>query len=237
MRSNLFDANTAEKQTSERWVLQNSAMLRVSLSQDVLAAKGSMVAYQGSVSFQHEGSGSLSKLLKKMVTSEDTPLMRVGGQGEVFFANAAEHVHLIMLEGDGVSVDGKNLLAFDSSLSWDIRRVQGAGRLSGGMWNVEVSGHGVVALTSDGPPVLLDCSQQPTGVDIQSAVAWSSHLRPQLVSSMNVRSLLRGGSGEAFQYQFHGPGFVLVQPSEGRPAAAQGHQQQSGGGFLNDLLS
>ncbi|MBC3761427.1 AIM24 family protein [Quadrisphaera oryzae] len=237
MRSNLFDAATAEKQTSERWVLQNSAMLRVSLSQDVLAAKGSMVAYQGSVRFDHEGSGSMAKFIKKLVTSEDTPLMRVSGQGEVFFANTAEHVHLILLEGDGISVDGKNLLAFDASLEWDIRRVQGAGRLSGGMWNVEVSGHGVVALTSDGPPVLLDCSQQPTGVDIQAAVAWSSHLRPQLVNSMNVRSLLRGGSGEAFQYLFHGPGFVLVQPSEGRPLGGEGGHGNQQGGFLNDLLN
>ncbi|MBF5080528.1 AIM24 family protein [Quadrisphaera sp. INWT6] len=236
MRSNLFDAATAEKQTSDRWVLQNSAMLRVSLSQDVLAAKGSMVAYQGRVSFQHEGSGSVAKFLKKVMTSEDTPLMRVSGDGEVFFANTAEHVHLVLLEGDGISVDGKNLLAFDASLDWDIRRVQGAGGLSGGMWNVEVSGHGVVALTSDGPPVLLDCSQQPTGVDIQAAVAWSSHLAPQLVNSMNVRSLLRGGSGEAFQYLFHGPGFVLVQPSEGRPLGGQGSGGGNSGGFLGDLM-
>jgi len=235
MRSNLFDAATAEKQTSDRWVLQNSAMLRVSLSQDVLAAKGSMVAYQGRVFFQHEGSGSVAKFLKKVMTSEDTPLMRVSGDGEVFFANTAEHVHLILLEGDGISVDGKNLLAFDASLDWDIRRVQGAGGLSGGVWNVEISGHGVVALTSDGPPVLLDCSQQPTGVDIQAAVAWSSHLAPQLVNSMNVRSLLRGGTGEAFQYLFHGPGFVLVQPSEGRPLGGQG-SGGGNGGFLGDLM-
>ena len=28
---------------------------------------------------------------------------------------------------------------------------------------------------------------------------------PNVVSSMNFKSLLRGGSGEAFQYAFHGP--------------------------------
>jgi uncharacterized protein (AIM24 family) len=32
--------------------------------------------------------------------------------------------------------------------------------------------------------------------------------------------LLRGGTGEAFQYAFHGPGFVVVQPSEGYPIAS-----------------
>jgi uncharacterized protein (AIM24 family) len=45
---------------------------------------------------------------------------------------------------------------------------------------------------------------------------------------MNVRSMLRGGSGEAFQYAFQGPGFVVVQPSEWMGAPAQ---QQGGGGF------
>ena len=99
--------------------------------------------------------------------------------------------------------------------------------MTGGMFNTLVQGQGTVALTSDGPPMLLDCSQQPTFVDIQAAVAWSANLQPQVVSSMNMRSMLRGGSGEAFQYAFHGPGFVVVQPSEGLPL---GGQSSSGGG-------
>jgi uncharacterized protein (AIM24 family) len=63
--------------------------------------------------------------------------------------------------------------------------------------------------------MILDCSQQPTFVDPQSAVCWSANLSPNVVSSMNMKSMLRGGSGEAVQYSFHGPGFVVVQPSEG----------------------
>ncbi|MFZ5869832.1 MAG: AIM24 family protein [Actinomycetota bacterium] len=236
MRSHLFDTAHAEVQTDQAWTLQNPYLLKVTLGPDVLAAKGAMVAYQGRVEFHHEGSGTMAKLVKKVLTSEDTPLMRVRGAGEVFFARQAEHIFLIQLEGDGVSVDGANLLAFDQAVDWDIRRVQGAGMMSGGLFNVLLQGHGTVALTSDGPPMLLDCSQQPTYVDVQAAVAWSANLVPQVVSSMNVRSMLRGGSGEAFQYAFHGPGFVVVQPSEGRPAA-----QQSGGsggsGILGDLFS
>jgi uncharacterized protein (AIM24 family) len=95
--------------------------------------------------------------------------------------------------------------------------VQGAGMLSGGAFNTLIQGNGTVALCSDGQPMLLDCSQQPTFVDIQAAVAWSASLRPSVVSSVNMRSMLHGGSGEAFQYSFHGPGFVVVQPSEGLP--------------------
>jgi uncharacterized protein (AIM24 family) len=46
--------------------------------------------------------------------------------------------------------------------------------------------------------------------------------------------MLRGGSGEAFQYAFHGPGFVVVQAFEWTPPA-QG--KSGGGGGLGDLLS
>jgi uncharacterized protein (AIM24 family) len=236
VRSQLFDTAHAEVQTEQRWALQSPYMLKATLGPDVLAAKGAMVAYQGQVQFHHESSGSLSKLMKKVLTSEDTPLMRAQGAGEVFFARQAEHVFLIQLEGDAVSVDGKNLLAFDAGVDWDIHRVQGAGMMTGGLFNVVLHGHGVVAITSDGPPMLLDCSAQPTYVDVQAAVAWSANLVPQIVSSMNMRSMLRGGSGEAFQYAFSGPGFVVVQPSEGRPTVPQGGNGSSGG-ILGDLFS
>ncbi len=235
MRSQLFDAANAEVTTGERWIRQSAKMVKVTLGPDVLSVKGAMVAYQGQVSFNHEGSGSMSKFIKRALTSEDTPLMRVAGQGEVFFARVAEDVFFIQLEGDGLSINGTSLLAFDATLSWDVHRVGGAGMLAGGMFNTLISGQGTVAITSDGPPMLLDCASQPTYVDVQAAVAWSANLTPQVVSSMNVKSLLRGGSGEAFQYAFHGPGFVVVQPSEGQPMGGSGGGGRQGGG-LGGLL-
>ena len=144
-------------------------MLRVSLGADVLAVKGAMVAFQGQVRFDHEKSGSIGKLLKKMVTAEDMPLMRVSGQGEVFFASEAGYVYLVDLDGDGISVNGRNLLAFDAALAWDIHRVKGAGHH--GRWPVQHHRHrapGTVALCTVGKPVVLDCSQQPTYVDVQA---------------------------------------------------------------------
>ena len=86
--------------------------------------------------------------------------------------------------------------------------------MAGGLFNTTVSGTGTVALCTVGHPVVLDCSQQPTYVDVQACVAWSANLVPNVVSSMNVKSMLRRRLGEAFQYAFHGPGFVVVQPSE-----------------------
>jgi uncharacterized protein (AIM24 family) len=221
MRSELFDQSNQEVQATQRFVQQNSQLLRVALGEDVLAVKGSMVAYQGAIQFEHEKAGSVGKLLKKMVTSEDNPLMRVHGQGEVFFASEAGYIFMVELTGDAISVNGRNLLAFDAALQWDINRTKGAGILAGGLFNTTVQGQGTVALCTVGKPVLLDCSQQPTFVDTQAAVAWSANLVPQVVNSMKMSSLIRGGSGEAFQYAFHGPGFVVVQPYEWTPVSAQ----------------
>jgi uncharacterized protein (AIM24 family) len=235
MQSDLFDQSNLELSGRERFALQNSQMLRVALGPDVLATKGSMVAFQGSIQFHHERSGSMGKLLKKMVTSEDNPLMRVTGEGEVFFASRAGFVSLVELTGDAISVNGRNLLAFDATLSWDIHRTKGAGVLAGGLFNTTVTGQGMVALHTMGKPVVLDCTQQPTYVDTQACVAWSAGLTPTMVSSMKFKSMLRGGSGEAMQYAFHGPGFVVVQADEWEQAP----QGSSGGpgGLIGDLLS
>ena len=223
MRSDLFSATHNEIQSQERFVKQSTKMLKVSLGPDVLSAKGAMVAYQGQIEFNHEGSGSLGKFMKRALTSEDTPLMRVSGRGEVFFAQEANNVFLITLENDGISVNGSSLLAFDAHLEWDVHRTKGAGMMSGGLFNTLIQGTGTVALTADGEPMILDCSQQPTFVDTQAAVCWSASLVPNVVNSMNVKSLLRGGTGEAIQYVFHGPGFVVVQPSEGPTVPPHSH--------------
>ncbi|SFK18987.1 AIM24 family protein [Cellulomonas sp. KH9] len=221
MRSDIFDRSNLEVENGQRFVLQSPKMLKVTLGEPVLAAKGVMVAYQGAVQFHHKGSDSLATFVKRAISSDDQALMTVSGQGDVFFARYAEDVFVIQLEGDAISVGGTSLLAFDASLQWDLHRTRGAGMMTGGFFNTVVHGHGSVALTSDGKPVILDCSQQPTYVDPNAAVCWSANLAPEVVSSMNMSSMLRGGSGEAFQYKFHGPGFVVVQPSEGFAGVVQ----------------
>jgi uncharacterized protein (AIM24 family) len=222
VRSELFAQDNFERQSQERWTLQSPRMLRVGLGPDVVATKGAMVAYQGRMGFRHEGAGSIGKLMKKVLSSEDAPMMRVSGEGEVFFARQARDVFTVLLEGEGVTVSSSALLAFDDSLSWDIRRVGGAGLMAGGLFNLELSGHGMLALCSDGAPMILDCASQPTYVDPQAAVAWSSNLVPGIQNDLSMGSLLRGGSGESFQLAFSGPGFVVVQPSEGIPVVRQG---------------
>lgn len=220
MRSTLFDAANQERQTPERWTLQSSKMLRCALTAqapEIISAAGAMVAYQGAMDFSYQGSGGGMRLLKKLATGEGSNLMRTRGEGEVFFARHAHEIFLLQLEGDALTLNTSNMLAFDAAIEWDIRTLGGAGIMAGGLFNLFLQGHGMVAVTSDGPPMLLDCSRQPTFVDPQAAVCWSANLQPQLKSTMTLGSLVGRGSGEAFQLAFHGPGFVVVQPSEGVP--------------------
>lgn len=189
-------------------------MLKVTLGEPVLARQGSMVAFQGNVDFAYEGAGGVGKMLKKVATGEGVPLMRCTGQGEVFLANNADQIHILHLEGAGLSVNGKNILAFEPTLSWDIERVKGAGIVSGGLFNTRLQGHGWVAITSNGDPVVLK-TDQPTFADPDAAIAWSANLTTSLNRTAKASALVGRGSGEAFQLAFSGQGIVIVQPAEG----------------------
>ena len=132
-----------ETTSQDAFALQNSKLLKVSLSQVTIQAKlGSMVAYQGDVTFEHAGSGGMGRMLKKAVSGEGTSLMRMSGSGEVFVADQAQDIHLIYLENDNITVNGPNLLAFDAGIDWDINRLKGgaAGAMAGGLFNMSLSG-------------------------------------------------------------------------------------------------
>ena len=73
---------------------------------------------------------------------------------------------------------------------------------------------------SDGPRMLLNRYQRSTFVAPQAAICWSANLQPQIMSSFKMGPFIGRGSGESFQLAFHGPGFVVVQPSEDQPVAA-----------------
>jgi uncharacterized protein (AIM24 family) len=223
-----------ETQSEDAFALQNAKLLKVSLNQGSIQAKlGSMVAYQGDVSFEHAGSGGMARFVKKAVTGEGQSLMKMSGTGEVFLADSAQEVHLIKLENDAITVNGSNLLAFDSDIDWDIKRVEGAsGMLGGGLFNTALTGSGWVAILSDGPPVLLNTGDAPTFADPQAAITWSSSVTTSIKTDVKLKNLIGRGSGESIQMAFQGSGWVLVQPSEGRvvPTASGG-----GGGLLSNL--
>jgi len=225
-----------ETKSEQPFALQNSKLLKISLDQVTIQAKaGSMVAYQGDVSFEHAGSGGLSRMVKKAVSGEGTTLMKMGGTGEVFLADAAQDVHLIYLENDAITVNGTNLLAFDAGIDWDIKRVEGvSGMMGGGLFNTALQGTGWVAIISDGPPVLLNTAEAPTFADPQAAITWASSLQTGIKTDIKLKNFIGRGSGESVQMSFSGQGWVLVQPSEGR---VQAQSTGSGGGGLLSQIS
>jgi uncharacterized protein (AIM24 family) len=230
-----------ETESQESFNLQNSKLLKVELNQVTIQAKaGSMVAYQGDVTFEHAGSGGMGRMLKKAVSGEGTTLMKMTGTGEVFLADQAQDIHLIKLENDSITCNGANVLAFDAGIDWDIKKVEGgvASALAGGLTNMSLSGTGWVALLSDGPPVLLNVGSAPTFADAQAAITWSSGVQTQVKVDANLKTLIGRGSGETVQMAFSGEGWVLVQPSEGVVAGAATTGGGGGGaaGGLGGLL-
>jgi uncharacterized protein (AIM24 family) len=208
----------AEVETGEAFTLQNPRLLKIELSAtSVMARNGAMVAYQGDVRFQHKG-GGLGRLLKKAATGESLRLMQATGTGELFLASQAMLVHVLRLDDDTLTINGANILAFEDGIDWDITKVKGgtAGMLAGGLFNVGLSGTGLVALVSDGEPLRLDVGEAPTFADPSAAIAWSGGVATNLKTDVQAKSLIGMGSGESFQIGFSGQGWVLVQPSEGR---------------------
>jgi uncharacterized protein (AIM24 family) len=225
-------AQYKETEAGEAFSLQNSKLLKVELADVTIQAKlGTMVAYQGDVRFEHAGSGGISRMIKKAVTSEGARLMKVSGSGEVFLADMAQEIQLLRLEDDRITANGANVLAFEDGIDWDIKRVEGAsGALSGGLFNMELAGSGWVALVSDGPPVMLKIDGEQTFADPQAAITWSSGLTTSIKTDVSIKTLTGRGSGETVQVAFSGSGWLLIQPSEGRVAPSG-----SGGGASGAL--
>lgn len=215
-----------ENASQDPFSLQNKKLLKVQMGfGPVWARTGSMVAYQGDVRFQNKGSGGLDKFIKKAVTGEGVDMMQATGNGELFLADQAADIQVLYLENDMVSVNGANVLAFSSSIEWDIHRVQArGGMMAGGLFNVSLRGTGYVAVTSQGEPVALDVASAPTFADAQAVVLWTSGVGMDIkVDTGGLGSMIRGGTGELIQMSFSGQGYVLVQPSES--VTAGGHQQ------------
>jgi uncharacterized protein (AIM24 family) len=225
MRSALFAAENMEKESAQPGMrLQNSKMLKVELNGEIMARTGSMVAYQGQMQFQALGSGGMGKWLKQKLTGEGVPLMKVAGRGDLFLADRAADVHLIDLEqGDAITINGANVLAFDSTVQYDIKMVQGLGMFSSaGMFNCVFSGQGRIAITTKGTPVVMTVDQ-PTYADPQAAICWSTTLQTgyHRADQLGIGTLLGRTTGEAFTMSFATTSRKLL-PQHHREATVSG---------------
>ncbi|MGZ0205598.1 AIM24 family protein [Streptomyces sp. RM1] len=217
MQSPIFAYN--DNQTQERWSLQNPQLLRVVMegNDDVLARKGTMVAYQGLVEFDAEYRSG-SQRSARAHTGEGLDLMRCHGQGTVYLANLAQHVHIMDVGPEGLTVDSSYVLAMDSSLHHEVIAVDSLYGISGsGKYQLNITGRGRVALMTSGAPLVMRVTpDRYVNCDADAIVAWSTGLRVQMQAQTHSSGVWRrrGNTGEGWELSFMGSGFALVQPSE-----------------------
>ncbi|MFF6783554.1 AIM24 family protein [Streptomyces sp. NPDC012510] len=225
MKSDLFsNENMVQPAYAPGMSVQNAKSIKYAVNGEMLARQGAMIAFRGNLQFERKGQG-MGGMLKRAVTGEGLPLMAVRGQGEAWFAHEAQNCFIVDIEpGDVFTVNGRNVLCFDASLSYEIKTVKGAGMTGGGLFNSVFTGQGRLGLVCDGNPLVIPVSPQlPVFADTDAVVGWTANLQTSLHRSQSFGSMIRGGSGEAVQLKLEGEGFVVVRPSEVTPQKAQQH--------------
>ena len=211
-----INANQEKDGTGDVFQLENSRLLDVAVDGTVWAKAGSMVAFTGDISFKQKH-GGVGKWLKKAVTGEGTLTMQATGRGHLYLADQGKRIHVLRLgNGESISVNGSDVLAFEESVEWDIKMMKKiSGMASGGLFNMQLTGPGMIAFGTHGNPLVLET---PVVTDPMATVAWSTHTPPEFRTDLSVGSFLGKASGEEIQMDFRQPGgFVVVQPYEEAP--------------------
>ena len=213
-----IQASTQKDRGQGLFELERDRILEVNLNGDVWTKTGSMIAYLGAVKFEREGilQQGVGNLLKKFVSGEGTKLTKASGRGVVYLADAGKKITILELENDSIFVNANDVLAFETSLHFDIKMLRKvAAMLSGGLFNAKFSGSGMLAITSHYDPLTLQVSPGlPVFTDPNATIAWSGNLTPQFKTDISLKTFLGRGSGESVQMKFQGDGFVVVQPYE-----------------------
>lgn len=187
---------------------------------------GSMIAFQGNVSFEKMLLGSekglASKLMgavKRKFTDESLPLVQVTvkeNNSVVYLAHKAYHVEVVTVHaGERLVVESDYLLAFTEGITHDVEIfAQGLG-MQKGIFTTILRGTnqgGQVAILSDGNPLIL---HTPCKVDPDSVVCWNGHNPTYKMGKLSYKNLIGHHSGESYYLTFSTPGYsVMVQPKE-----------------------
>lgn len=213
-----IQATAQDDAANDFFQLENERMLEVNLDSMVWIKAGAMVAYTGQIKFTREGllDKGLGSLLKRSVTGEGTKLTRAEGRGRLYLADSGKTIRILRLQGESLFVNGSDLLAFEPTLDWDIKMMRRvAAMVSGGLFNVRMSGSGLVAITSHFEPITLRVKPgAPVRTDPNATIAWSGNLQPDFKTDISLKTFFGRGSGESIQMEFNGDGFVVIQPFE-----------------------
>ncbi len=198
--------------------LETERLLEINLNGMIWTKTGSMVAYLGAIKFEREGflEQGIGNFFKKALTGEGAKLTKATGQGKLYLADSGKKVTILNLAGEALCVNGNDVLAFEQSLTFDIRMLKKvAAMLSGGLFNVRLEGTGMLAITTHYDPLTLRVSPgRPVFTDPNATIAWSGNLSPEFKTDVSLKTFIGRGSGESMQMKFEGDGFVVVQPYE-----------------------
>jgi uncharacterized protein (AIM24 family) len=158
----------------------------------------------------------IGKMLKKAVTGEGVSLTKAEGTGKLYLADSGKKISVINLDNQSIFVNGNDLLAFEESITWDIKMLKKvAGLMAGGLFNVKLEGTGMIAITTHYDPLTLKVTpEKPVFTDPNATVAWSGNLQPDLKTDVSLKTFVGRSSGESLQMAFKGEGFVVIQPYE-----------------------
>jgi uncharacterized protein (AIM24 family) len=214
-----FVTKTSQKDHQQgEFELESDRLLEINLNGMIWTKTGSMVAYRGEIKFTREGilDRGIGNLLKKAVSGEGTRLTKAEGRGQLYLADAGKKVTILELQNEKIFVNGNDVLALDDTLKFDIRMMKKvSAMLSGGLFNLEVNGSGMLAITSHYDPLTLVVTPEcPVMTDPNATIAWSGTLQPEFKTDVSLKTFFGRGSGESFQMLFRGSGFVVIQPYE-----------------------
>ncbi|WP_049936068.1 AIM24 family protein [Haloplanus natans] len=217
MKLEEFTRSNAPAEGGDGFQRENKRLLDIPVDGTVMVKAGSMIGYTGDLTFTGKSSaeGGLTGFVKDAVSSEGTPVMEAEGHGHLYVADQGKKVQVLDLrEEEAISVNGTDVLAFESSVDYEISTIGGLSEAAaGGLTNVYLSGPGQVAVTTHGDPLVLT---PPVVTDPDATVAWSTDLSPSVGTNKAIE--IGQTSGESIQMEFTGTdGFVVIQPHEEGP--------------------
>ena len=213
--SHFFEAHAERGTPGDLFEKEAKRVLRIDVDGDVWLQPGAAIAYRGNLRFERLPTLK-ARSIRSAVLREITPLARATGAGRLYCSRHGWHVEVITLDGETLFVSWEELLAFETSLRFEMHLVpHGVGLFAGGLIVVKLEGHGALGVVVHGEPLCLPVSPvQPLATDPHCTLAWTGGLTPTLKTDLGWRSLFRHGGKEPFQMHFDGTGWVVVQPHE-----------------------
>jgi uncharacterized protein (AIM24 family) len=214
MKLEEFTEANAPKTGGDGFQRENKRLLDIALDETVMVKAGSMIGYTGEMTFTGKSSaeGGITGFVKDAITDEGTPVMEAEGSGHLYVADQGKKVQILDLDGEeSISVNGNDVLAFESTVDYEIGTIGGLSEAAaGGLTNVYLTGPGAVAITTHGDPLVVT---PPVTTDPDATVAWSTDLSPSVATNKAIE--IGQTSGETIQMEFTGSeGFVVIQPYE-----------------------